>query len=305
MAADMDEKRYFNAADGAELAYRRWTPRQQKRNTPIVLLHGAASNATRWWHFVEHSRLGADRLLFRPDLRGNGESIWRGPARIEHWSQDIAALLQHEQQTHAIVIGHCLGANIALNFASRYPQMCTGLVLVEPMAREAVSGVIDRLRKFAPVLGPTVKLIRLLNRLGLYRRRLRTIDLRIMDRHVHEARDADLEKALADHGSFWQDLKITPTTQYIANLIELLRPLPTANVQCPCLIIQSSGHSMTDAQHTRIVLGALPEVEFVEIQSEHWIPATQPKRLCETVDTWVLKSIEPDLGFHSHCQAKK
>ncbi len=288
MATDMDEKRYFHAADGVELAYRRWTPRQQKRNTPIVLLHGAASNATRWWHFVEHSRLGADRLLFRPDLRGNGESIWRGPAHIEHWCEDIAALLCHERQKQAIVIGHCLGANIALNFASRYPQMCAGLVLVEPMAREAVSGVIDRLKSFVPGLRLTVKLIRLLNQLGLYRRQLRTIDLRVMDRRVHEASDTEQEKALADHGSFWHDLKVTPTTQYITNLIELLRPLPTANVQCPCLIIQSRGHSMTDAQHTRIVLGALPDVEFVEIQSEHWIPTTQPERLCEMVDTWVL-----------------
>jgi|GEM_PF-7103120 len=137
----MDEKLYFQGEDGIELAYRRWMPIQSERDTPIVLLHGAASNSTRWWHFVKHSRLTADRLLLRPDLRGHGESLWRGPARIEDWSQDIAGMLQHEQQARAFVVGHCLGANIALGFASRFPDRCAGLVLIEPIVRETVTGV--------------------------------------------------------------------------------------------------------------------------------------------------------------------
>jgi len=122
----MDEIAYFLGADGVKLMYRRWKPVLQTQSTSIVLLHGAASNSTRWWHFVEHSRLTADRLLLRPDLRGNGESLWRGPARLEHWSQDIAGMLRHEQKTCAIVAGHCLGANVAINFASRYPEMWRG-----------------------------------------------------------------------------------------------------------------------------------------------------------------------------------
>lgn len=287
----MDEKLYFQGEDGIKLMYRRWTPTQSERSTPIVLLHGAASNSTRWWHFVKHSRLTADRLLLRPDLRGHGESLWRGPARIEDWSQDIAGMLHHGQQTHAFVVGHCLGANIALGFASHFPDKCAGLVLIEPIAREAGTGALAWLRPFLPLLRLALGLVKLLNRLGLYRRQLETLDLQVLDHRLHEANSsAELKEILADYGSPWQDIKIMPTVQYLSNLIELMRPLPLAAVHCPCLVIQSHGRSITNAERTQILLATLPQVEFITIDSEHWLPATHPDRLCELIDTWVLKN---------------
>ena len=287
----MDEKLYFQGEDGIKLMYRRWTPTQSERNTPIVLLHGAASNSTRWWHFVKHSRLTADRLLLRPDLRGHGESLWRGPARIEDWSQDIAGMLRHEQQTRAFVVGHCLGANIVLGFASRFPDRCAGLVLIEPMAREAMTGALVWLRLFLPVLRLTLKLIKLLNRLGLYRRQLETLDLQVLDRRLHEANSSTkLKEILADYGSPWHDIKTIPTVQYLNNFIELMHSLPVADVHCPCLVIQSRGQRITDAERTQILLAALPQVEFITIDSEHWLPATHPDRLRKLIDTWVLKN---------------
>ncbi len=287
----MDEKLYFLGEDGVGITYWRWTPIQDERSTPIVLLHGAASNSTRWWHFVEHSRLATGRLLLRPDLRGHGESLWRGPARIEDWSQDIAGMLRHEQQTRAFVVGHCLGANIALGFASRFPELCAGLVLIEPMAREAVTGILARLRLFLPVLRLALRVIQWFNRLGFHRRQLETLDLQALDCRLHEAdSSAQLKEILADYGSPWNDIKTIPAIQYISNLIELMRPLPVAAVHCPCLVIQSRGHSITDAERTQAVLTALPQVEFITIDSEHWLPATHPDRLRELIDTWVLKN---------------
>lgn len=286
----MDEKRHFQSKDSVTLTYRRWTPPQNEQPPPLVLLHGAASNSTRWWYYTQHSQLAADRLLLRPDLRGHGESIWRGPARIEEWRQDIAELLQHEQQSRAIVVGHCLGANIALNFAARYPDRCAGLVLIEPMAPEAVTGVLARLRPFIPLLRVTVALIKLFNRLGLYRRKLGTLDLQRLDRRVHEASPAELETMLADYGKPKHDLKVIPTAQYISNLIEIMRPLPLAEVRCPALVIQSGGRSITDPERTQTLLQVLPQVEFATVDSEHWLPATHPDELRELIDRWVLKN---------------
>lgn len=290
----MDEKLYFKGRDGTKLTYRRWAPTQNLHSnppaTPLVLLHGAASNSTRWWYFTQHSRLIADHLLLRPDLRGHGESMWRGPARLDDWCQDIAALLQHEHQPHAIVVGHCLGANIALNFAARYPDMCAGLVLIEPMAREAFSGILVRLRPFVPVLRFTVALIKLLNRLGLYRRQLSTLDLQELDRQVLESNPNELKTMLADYGKPKHDLKVIPTAQYLNNLIEIMRPLPFAEVRCPALVIQSGGHSITDPDHTQSLLQSLPQVEFATVDAEHWLPALHPDELCKLIDSWVLRN---------------
>lgn len=285
----MDEKVYFQGVDGTRLRYRRWKPAQQKQNTPIVLLHGAASNSTRWWHFVEHSRLATDRLLLRPDLRGHGESIWRGPAHMEHWSQDIAEMLRKEHQPRAILVGHCLGANVALNFAARYPEMSAGLILIEPMVRKALSGTLALLRLFLPVLQLIVRLLRFFNRNGLYRRRLEYVNLRELDRQVYEANCTALTQLFTNHGSPWQDIKVTPSAQYINNFIEFMRPLPVSGVHCPCLVIQSSGGKITNPKRTRIKLESLPAVDFTEVNSEHWLPTTQPDRLCQLIDAWVMR----------------
>lgn len=286
----MDENVYFKSADGVKLMYRRWKPAQQTLKTPVVLLHGAASNSTRWWHFVENSRLTADRLLLRPDLRGNGESRWRGgPVRLETWCQDIAEMLNHEQQNCAIVLGHCLGANIAINFASRYPDMCAGLVLVEPISRQAARGILARLQLFLPLLQFVIGAIKQLNRIGIYRRRLKSVNLRMLDRSVHNVGSAAPERTLAKHGSPWHDLRVTPTTQYLGNFIEIMRPLPVCSVRCHCLVIQSSGRRITDPVQTRAKLEALSAVEFIEIESQHWLPTTQPDRLCRLIDAWIMR----------------
>jgi pimeloyl-ACP methyl ester carboxylesterase len=286
----MDKKLYLQAEDGIILMYRRWKPTQCKKNTPIVLLHGAASNSTRWWHFVKHSRLTANRYLLRPDLRGHGESLWRGAACITDWSRDIAEMLHHQQETRAFVVGHCLGANIALSFASRFPDMCSGLILIEPIAREAVKGNLARLRLLVPALSLIMKLTKWLNHLGLHRRQLNFLDLQALDLRLQNAQDNQKKEVLADYGSPWQDIKTIPTAQYLSNFIELMRPLPPmTEIHCPCLVIQSMGHSITDAQRTELLLSALPDVEFITIDSEHWLPAIHPDLLQKLIDTWILK----------------
>ena len=132
-------------------------------------------------------------------------------------------------------------------------------------------------------------LIRLLNRIGIYRRRLKSVNLRVLDRGVHDASSVELERTLAKHGSPWDDIRVTPSAQYLRNFIEIMCPLPVSGVHCPCLVIQSNGWRMTNPVRMRIKLEALPAVEFVEVESEHWLPTTQPERLCQLVDAWVMR----------------
>ena len=61
-----------------------------------------------------------------------------------------------------------------------------------------------------------------------------------------------------------------------------------ASVHCPRLVIQSSGQKVTDPQRTKAALSVIKQVEFIEVESEHWIPATQPEQLCQLIDNWVL-----------------
>ncbi len=282
--ASFDTLRHLAAADGVVLGYRRRLPTAPSAPTAVVLLHGAASNGTRWWHFVDHTRL-ANHLLLAPDLRGHADSVWRGPARMDHWCADLVALLDHEQVERAVIAGHCLGANLAVHFAARHPARCAGVVLIEPMLSEALTGRMAWLRRLAPLLRLGAWVIGRVNRLGVFRRRLRRVHLRELDAPVQAAETHDL---LEVHGSLRHDAGVLPLAQLLGNFVELLRALPLAELQAPVLVIQASGRRMTDAALTRRRLeSAWADARFVELPSEHWIPTTHPDRLRVLIDDWV------------------
>ena len=68
-------------------------------------------------------------------MRGNGDSLTRGRLDTEIWSRDLAEILEVEGYPSALVIGHSLGAQIAIHFAARYPAHTDGLVLIDPVFR--------------------------------------------------------------------------------------------------------------------------------------------------------------------------
>ncbi len=137
-----------------------------RSGTTLVLLHGLASNATRWWHFAAHAQLPGLKLL-RPTLRGGAGSSDRGRIDMRVWCDDLVRLLDAENCERAVVGGHCLGANIALHFASRHPGRTAGLVLIEPMPPQALAGSMRRIRFFRRPILALAAVVRALNALGV------------------------------------------------------------------------------------------------------------------------------------------
>jgi len=284
----METEHALATADGARVAYRRWHAPSADHRAPLVLMHGAASNMTRWSEFVETSALRATRDLIRLDLRGHGQSVWRGPIGLEIWADDLAALLRQEAITAAIVGGHCLGANIATVFAARHPQLTAGLVLVEPMLRPALTGALRRLRPFASPLRFVTAAIRGFNRLGVYRRRLEALDLRALDREFRAllARPGGSELLVRRYSSVRHDLKIMPTANFLQDLIEVMRPLPLDRAQAPFLALLSTGRAFADPDITREALAARPNGTLQMLDAKHWIPTEQPDAMRDAIDAW-------------------
>lgn len=285
----MDTLHTLITADGATLAYRHWrAPATAPALPPLVLLHGAASNLTRWSEFTEQTALRATRDILRIDLRGHGQSLYRGRINLEIWCDDIAAILRQQGITRVILVGHCLGANIAATFATRYPAMTAGMVLIEPMLRAALTGSLRTLRPFIPLLKFAAVLIRAANRLGLYRRHLQTINLRELDR--------EFRKRLAEPGGGaalakryaapLHDLKVIPSAIYLQDLIEVERALPLEKIHAPFLALLSTGRTFTDPAITRELLSRLPQVDIQTLESKHWIPTEQPQAMQNIIEAW-------------------
>jgi len=259
----------------------------------IVFLHGLASNGSRWWDFAERTRLKHWRIL-RPDLRGAAGSSDRRPVGMRAWCDDLARLLDTEGAPRAIVAGHCLGANIALNFAALYPQRTAGLVLIEPMPPPALTGKLGFLRHFRFIPVALSWVVRALNAIGLYRRQIEPMDLEAWDKAVR-AGTADL----ARYASPLSDLRMTPLASYLRALAAVGDALPDlSRVACPVLVLTSKNTNMTDPVRARAELAPLPDAEFIVLDAEHWIPTEQPEVMCRAIEEWIsANGLSTSLGL--------
>jgi pimeloyl-ACP methyl ester carboxylesterase len=254
-------------------------------NSTLALLHGVASNSTRWAEFAQQTHLQGWKIL-RPDLRGNGAAVLpRTRLGMDVWCADLAALLDAERCERAVIGGHCLGANIALQFAARYPRRAAALVLIEPMPPQALAGTAAWLPAVRPLLYFMYSVARALNACGIYRRRLEPLDLREWDRVTRAG-----ERQLTMLASLGVDLAATPIAAYTRMLAATAEPWPeVAAIRVPVLALMSSRSSMTEPGRTRSALRALPDCEIVELDAVHWIPTEQPDAMRGAIEDWLSR----------------
>jgi pimeloyl-ACP methyl ester carboxylesterase len=277
------------AVGGVALHYR--LSRSGGSRPPLVLLHGVASNLTRWSEFVEQTTLKASRDLVRVDLRGQGGSLTRTRIGMERWSDDLVAILDAEGYSQAVLVGHSLGANLSVHFAHRHPSRVAGLGLIDPVLLEALHGRARLVGRIAPLARPLIAALLRLNRLGLHRRRVRPLDLRALD-------EATRKKVLATgrpdallrrYGSPFADVRFVPTATYLQDVVELVRPLPPlAEIGAPVLALLSTGITFTDLEETARLLRALPRVEIEHIDAYHWPLTEKPADVRAAIERWCV-----------------
>jgi pimeloyl-ACP methyl ester carboxylesterase len=120
--------------DGTTLAYRRWG----SHGTPIVLLGGFLEPS--WvWHLVGPI-LAQRHRVYALDLPPFGYSQRRGPYSLAHSTQLVEGFLQREKLVQPVIVGHSLGAAVAVDVASRQPRAAAGIVLLDGDARPGGGG---------------------------------------------------------------------------------------------------------------------------------------------------------------------
>lgn len=257
----------------------------------LVLLHGLASNGTRWNELVRTSDELRERwTVLVPDLRGQALSLYRGRMRSEDWVVDLAAMLDQEGFEDCVIGGHCLGANVAARFARRWPQRVRGLILVEPMLVEALTGTLGLLSRLRSLLRPLLALTLAANAIGLARHRLPVLDLEELDRETRRrmVNGAGMKALTRRYGSPLHDLRYVPVSSYLQGLLETLRPMPPwREIDAPTLVLLAAGGRFGDPGRLRRILAELPEHAIVMLEAEHWIHAEQPEALQAHIENWL------------------
>lgn len=113
--------------DGNSIYYQTAGSSEGHRHT-VVLIHGMAGTSECWHGQLEE--LSSQLYVVALDLPGHGLSEGWGATRIEEYADFLHRFLDTLGLHQRVVLaGHCLGAALALEYAARWPQRISGVVL--------------------------------------------------------------------------------------------------------------------------------------------------------------------------------
>lgn len=97
------------------------------QGAPLVLIHGVGMAQEVWTPQVHSLAADFDVLVY--DMWGHGRSaLPAGPLALGHYATQLLDLLDQLGISQTSVVGHSMGALIALEFALDHPERCTGVV---------------------------------------------------------------------------------------------------------------------------------------------------------------------------------
>ena len=227
----------------------------QRRLTGIVILHGFTANLESVRElFGPLGRL--DLRIASPLLRGHGASSpdeLRGVAWPE-WLEDAERALDEltGNDGTAVVIGHSMGALLALQLAARHPELVDSIVLATPPIR------------LASLLGP-----------GRPLHFLAPLVSHVVDRWNMEAKFADPGNAIMPKQYEWAP------TRTILSMFDLLEQTTTITnrVHAPALILHCRNESVVMPESADILLRSIATPP--EKKSIVWFEKTDHQIFCD------------------------
>jgi pimeloyl-ACP methyl ester carboxylesterase len=276
----LPESEHFQTRDGIRLhtLVWRWDAAHPDRgDSPVVLLHGGGANA-HWWDHLAPA-LTAHHPVYALDFRGHGDSEYPESRRVGAFNDDLEALVAWLAREDVILIGHSLGATVALDHASRFPAT-RALVLV------------DLARGGNPSTGRRARLALSLRR--TYRTRADAIErFRFLPESSH-ASEA-LRAAIGSHsvreeanGRF--GYKFDPAWFALPS-----RPRPDLRaLRCPTLLVRGSESTLLTAEAALAFAGEVPTAHLVEIaDAGHHVLVDQPERLLVAIERFLAGLPDP------------
>lgn len=252
----------------------------------LVLLHGLGSQAHAWDSFAQE--VSTHFRVVAPDQRGHGESSHPEDGyTLERFASDVRALARHLNLPPFDLVGHSLGALVAIHLAAQHPSLVHRLVLVDggpglnlPVAREGSIELFKRPLGFntqeeaAGWLGERYP-----------DRPKEWIDERV--KHGMKQNWAGKWVLRHDPELYWVlEGGALPPPQGEQQLWDAL-----LRITCPTLVVRGAESPLLSAGTARRIAGAIPQGTMVEIPGAgHSIPADAPEAFQDAVVRFLLQA---------------
>lgn len=112
-----------------ELNDRKISYRIKGSGPTLVMLHGFLMSSATWGVFLE--QLSFSYQVVAPDFPGHGISEFIPPSNsMDSMADSVAKILEEEKIESFFLLGHSMGAYVALSFFERYPEKIVKLLLL-------------------------------------------------------------------------------------------------------------------------------------------------------------------------------
>lgn len=96
---------------------------------PVLFLHGIMGHRRDWDVLID--RLGEQYRVIAVDQRGHGRSQWTPSYRVAEMADDAIALIERLELAPVPIVGHSMGAMVAMIVAARRPDLVDRIVVVD------------------------------------------------------------------------------------------------------------------------------------------------------------------------------
>lgn len=261
---------------------------------PILLLHGFGASLEQWRGNV--FALAQERAVYALDLLGFGESQKAATVfGADLWSAQVYDFWKTLIGCPIVLVGHSLGALVALNMAVTYPHAVNRLVLLTlPAAREelltgwveVVSRKMEQTFSTPLLIRPLFQLVRrswIIRKVlqGVYQIRER-VDAELVDQFVRPTSDRGAARTLCYLVRSRTELQFTPETKVL--LQRLVTPMLLLWGEMDRVIPLSWGQQLAPLN---------PRITFVVLpKAGHCLYDEDPELINRHILTWLAASAQ-------------
>ncbi|KAK6198125.1 Alpha/Beta hydrolase protein [Scheffersomyces amazonensis] len=118
-----------------ELSYQQYKPSKtfeiDTNLSPIVMLHGFLGSKQNYGTVARHITQLTRHPVYGVDMRNHGQSMHAGPHDYYHLALDVIKVLQDKNWNDAILVGHSMGAKVAMIVGLLEPELLSKIIVID------------------------------------------------------------------------------------------------------------------------------------------------------------------------------
>ena len=263
-------------------------------------LHGNGFCAGTYTPFISHL---TDVLhIIASDVRGHGDSVHLNHRRIRNWHvfvEDLKTVIEQVMTPPVLGIGHSLGAVTTYMAAAGYPQLFSGLILIDPVILPRKTLWLIAAMKLLGLAGniPLAKAAR--RRRRNFQGKTEALKLFTAGRGIFKNWSEEFVHAYLKCGLLEKDaetavLKCDPELEaqiFESAPLDVWKYAP--RISCPVLLIRGEHSDKISADSARRLNRLIADYEQQTIaKAGHFIPMEKPAQCASVIMDFVHRKIE-------------